>query len=154
VEKGIRVVRDQPLLEAKTIASGVFRTARPARLLAFEDAIEVRTAVNPLKKDVQRVRYDQVAQVSEKLGLIFADLVVETRGGDTLLVPGLTRQEARHVGAFIRERTLSSGPAGGGNESVPLDIPDQIRKLAELRDSGAITEEEFELKKAELLDRM
>jgi hypothetical protein len=153
VAEDVRIVRDQPLLEAKTLASGVFRTARPARLLAFEDAIEVRTAVNPLKKDVQRVRYDQVAQVSEKLGLIFADLVVETRGGDTLLVPGLTRQEARHVGAFIRERMLS-GPAGGANESVPLDIPDQIRKLAELRDSGAITNDEFELKKAELLDRM
>jgi len=34
------------------------------------------------------------------------------------------------------------------------DIPDQIKRLAELRDSGAITDEEFERKKAELLDRM
>jgi hypothetical protein len=144
---------EQPLLEARTAASGVFRTARPARLLAFEDTIEVRTATTPIKKDVQRVRYEQVAQVSEKVGLIFADLVVETRGGDTLLVPGLTRQEARHVGAFIRERMLS-GPARGATEPASLDIPDQIKKLAELRDAGAITEEEFERKKAELLDRM
>jgi hypothetical protein len=144
---------EQSLLEAKTVASGVFRTARPARLLAFEDTIEIRTATTPVKKDVQRVRYDQVAQVSERLGVIFADLVVGTRGGDTLLVPGLTRQEARHVGAFIRERMLS-GPARGATEPASLDIPDQIKKLAELRDAGAITEEEFERKKAELLDRM
>jgi hypothetical protein len=34
------------------------------------------------------------------------------------------------------------------------DIPDQIRKLAELRDMGAISNEEFEAKKRELLDRM
>lgn len=34
------------------------------------------------------------------------------------------------------------------------DIPEQIKKLAELRKAGAITEEEFEQKKAELLDRM
>ena len=34
------------------------------------------------------------------------------------------------------------------------DIPDQIRKLAELRDTGVISVEEFEAKKKDLLDRM
>ena len=34
------------------------------------------------------------------------------------------------------------------------DVPDQIRKLAELRDAGAISTEEFEAKKRDLLDRM
>lgn len=34
------------------------------------------------------------------------------------------------------------------------DIPDQIRELGKLRDSGLITAEEFENKKKELLDRM
>jgi Short C-terminal domain len=39
-------------------------------------------------------------------------------------------------------------------QSASTDIPEQIKKLAELRDSGALTEDEFERKKAELLDRM
>lgn len=34
------------------------------------------------------------------------------------------------------------------------DIPAQIRKLGELRDAGVLTEDEFERKKSELLDRM
>ena len=34
------------------------------------------------------------------------------------------------------------------------DIPDQIRKLAELREAGVITDEEFEEKKKDLLERM
>ena len=34
------------------------------------------------------------------------------------------------------------------------DIPDQIRKLAELRDTGVISVDEFETKKRDLLDRM
>ena len=34
------------------------------------------------------------------------------------------------------------------------DVPEQIRKLAELRDAGAITDEEFEEKKKDLLERM
>jgi uncharacterized membrane protein YeaQ/YmgE (transglycosylase-associated protein family) len=34
------------------------------------------------------------------------------------------------------------------------DVTEQIRKLAELRDEGALTNEEFESKKAELLSRL
>lgn len=41
-----------------------------------------------------------------------------------------------------------------GVPTVGLDIPDQIRKIADLKDSGIITNEEFENKKQELLGRM
>lgn len=34
------------------------------------------------------------------------------------------------------------------------DVTEQIRKLAELRDQGTLTDEEFEAKKAELLSRL
>jgi putative oligomerization/nucleic acid binding protein len=37
---------------------------------------------------------------------------------------------------------------------APLDIPTQIRKLAELRDAGILSEEEFQTKKRDLLDRL
>ncbi len=46
----------------------------------------------------------------------------------------------------------SQGVAGPG--SCFPEIPDQIRKLGELRDSGLLTAEEFETKKAELLKRV
>ncbi|MEK5272595.1 DUF4429 domain-containing protein [Aeribacillus sp. FSL K6-8394] len=36
-------------------------------------------------------------------------------------------------------------------QSAPVDVADQIKKLAELKDSGIITEEEFEAKKKQLL---
>ena len=39
-------------------------------------------------------------------------------------------------------------------DTATADIPDQIRKLAELRDSGILTEAEFEAKKSELLKRL
>ena len=42
----------------------------------------------------------------------------------------------------------SAGPAGSG------DIPAQLQKLAELKDAGILTEEEFAAKKQELLARM
>jgi Short C-terminal domain len=41
-----------------------------------------------------------------------------------------------------------------GEKRRSEDVPDQIRKLAELREAGAITDEEFEEKKKDLLERM
>ena len=46
-----------------------------------------------------------------------------------------------------------SPPAAEGGKAT-LSIPDQIKKLGELKDQGLLTEEEFASKKKELLDRM
>lgn len=59
-------------------------------------------------------------------------------------------EERRHA-AFGRE---PAAPAPAPEAPAGPDIADQIRKLAELRDSGAITEADYERKKSELLDRM
>jgi hypothetical protein len=51
------------------------------------------------------------------------------------------------------EQSISAhvGAVSGATEP---DIPEQIKKLDELRDQNLITDEEFEAKKAELLDRL
>ena len=41
-----------------------------------------------------------------------------------------------------------------GVSSAQIDITEQIRKLGELKDSGVLTEEEFQTKKKELLSKM
>lgn len=47
--------------------------------------------------------------------------------------------------------THRAGGAGGAGEP---DIPEQLEKLGELHDQKLITDEEFEAKKAQLLDRL
>jgi Short C-terminal domain len=49
-----------------------------------------------------------------------------------------------------------SGTADRGHEHSlgSPDIADQIKKLADLRDQGVLTEDEFQQKKAELLAKM
>ena len=42
----------------------------------------------------------------------------------------------------------------GSSNSTQDDIPSQIKKLSDLKDSGILTEEEFESKKQELLKKM
>jgi hypothetical protein len=57
--------------------------------------------------------------------------------------------------ATVRGRRKGGSPAPSGSPALSvaadaLSIPDQIRKLGELRDVGLFTDEEFEGKKAEL----
>jgi Short C-terminal domain len=54
-----------------------------------------------------------------------------------------------HVENYITARHATPARA-----SAQPDIADQIRKLAELRDAGILTSEEFEAKKADLLERL
>jgi uncharacterized membrane protein YdbT with pleckstrin-like domain len=63
------------------------------------------------------------------------------------------KQDSRDIAEAVRGAAPAvaapAAPAPSANE-----IADSIERLAQLRDSGAITTEEFEAKKAELLDRM
>jgi hypothetical protein len=61
---------------------------------------------------------------------------------------------------IIRERVavlqslISDAHAPHASVPVALDVSDQLRKLASLRDEGIITTADFDAKKAELLSRM
>jgi hypothetical protein len=64
---------------------------------------------------------------------------------------------ARRKGKDVTAEVLAAAGAAQASETAAtagLDIPDQIRKLGELRDSGLLSEEEFVAKKADLLERM
>jgi len=53
------------------------------------------------------------------------------------------------MNSVINERRKSGSPSASS-----VDIPDQIRKLGEIREKGILTEQEFQTKKAELLARL
>lgn len=55
--------------------------------------------------------------------------------------------------AGIRQ-LIAANQAGPTSVTAAPDIPDQLRKLAELRDAGIVTAAEFDAKKAELLSRL
>ena len=62
------------------------------------------------------------------------------------------RQTAGYGSDAIAQAVRDSLGQGGGGGAA--NIPQQIQQLAELRDQGHITPEEYERKKAQLLDRM
>lgn len=98
------------------------------------------------------------------------DLDIESAGKDgqshfqNVRHPDMVQQEiyrqmevsSRRVAGWQAEAMTgqSSAAAASVPAAAPPDVADQIAKLATLRDQGALTTEEFEAKKTELLDRM
>ncbi|MEM9200874.1 MAG: PH domain-containing protein [Actinomycetota bacterium] len=72
--------------------------------------------------------------------------------------PNIVQNEIyRQVEGLEDRRLQRLGEAASGGRSAepaPLSIPEQIEKLDQLRRQGVVTDEEFEAKKKELLDRM
>lgn len=93
------------------------------------------------------------------------DLGVESAGEggqqtfEAVRKPNLVQQEiyrameAAENRSFQRQAEATATAMSGARDEAP-DIPEQIEKLDALRRQGAITDEEFEAKKRELLDRM
>jgi uncharacterized membrane protein YdbT with pleckstrin-like domain len=61
---------------------------------------------------------------------------------------------ARRQATWSRDGTEPSDAPTAASPTNSGSIPDQLKQLAELRDSGVITAAEFETKKAQLLERM
>ena len=141
-------------MEVRSVSIG---TGTPARLKAFEDAVWVHQYNSPVNVRQQRVLYGQIAQVWTQRKMLFSTLVIETRGGDTLRVAALSHGAAKTAAEFIEQRLRyggSSSPLEEGQPRPASTLAQQLRDLAELRDAGLITPEEFETKKRDLLDRM
>ena len=99
----------EPLLEVKSKALG---TGVPASLKAYPEQVEVRTVRSPREVDVQTVRYDEISKVEIDRGMTFAELKVKKQGllsGKTLLVTGLSVEDAERAKAFIEERMAHAG---------------------------------------------
>ncbi len=81
-------------------------------------------------------------------------VVVKARGSEKIVAEGSLGPPPEGLTpppAYAPPVTL---PGTGPSKPSGEDIPSQIEKLAALRDSGILTEEEFQTKKAELLSRM
>lgn len=95
------------------------------------------------------------------------DLSIESAGKDgqshfqNVRHPDMVQQEvyrqmevnSRRQAGWHADAMAERSPVTSESPAAP-DVADQIAKLATLRDQGALTSEEFEAKKTELLDRM
>ncbi len=110
--------------------------------------------------------YDHIASVDVSKGLLFGDIEIVSAGmvekGSGGFFSGASKDsvvqfekehfdEVQKLAAQIR--TLAQQSRQPKAVESP-DIPEQIRKLASLRDSGVLTDEEFNEQKKKLLDKI
>jgi hypothetical protein len=101
--------------------------------------------------DVQDFAYGLLTgcNYSTGAGLQTIELVA---AGDRARVTQVLREEAKRIGPLIRSQMALSQNTSG---PPPLGDPaEQLRKLAELREAGLVSEEEFQAKRTEILGRL
>jgi hypothetical protein len=93
--------------------------------------------------------YDRIAQINIIRGLLSADIEIVNKGGtDNLIIRAVRKSEAEDAKKLI-EQGVQSMLAVAGRQNV--SISDELRKLAELRKQGLLTEAEFQNQRQKLL---
>lgn len=100
------------------------------------------------KKLIQQITIpiDRIASIDTKIPL-YAGVVIETTGGKKYKIPVQPFAKSKLEEAIYQAQ--SSNAQGTETKSSNLD---DLEKLAELKDKGIVTQEEFDIKKKELLD--
>ncbi|MDA7763640.1 PH domain-containing protein [Pelagibacterales bacterium] len=96
----------------------------------------------PLKK---------ISSIDLDKGLVFSSINIHTSNDNILFRTGLKIDMLKNL-----QETIESQKGKDTNtENNPTDDPiEKIKKLAELRDSGIISEDEFNIKKNELMEKV
>jgi hypothetical protein len=120
-------------------------------LVITEDAVQGEV-IKGGKRIKMHLPYDRIAQVNLVRGVFSATLELVNKGGtDNLTVEGLNKGEAEEAKNLIEAKIRSELRAQSVAGRAPQTVADELRKLAELRDQGIITEVEFQAQKAKLL---
>jgi len=143
--------KSQPLyaLEASRIKGG--RMFSPNVIRVWPDRIEEHENHAIRKSGTQAIHFRQVAQVAIEKGLIFTNISVESSGGHIIRLMGVPKDDGERVKSMIDEAVKFAHRSQSTVVAPALDVADQLTKLAALRDSGVLTEDEFLSQKQKLL---
>jgi len=120
--------------------------------------IKMKPKTFGLRADIGDYLYKDMANVKLNKGMLRSGIRIQMRFmSEDVRIENIPKDGANKVFKAIQDGI--AGMIGGGSthpsdENAPkpqLDIADQIKKLAELKDAGILTEEEFQAKKKQLL---
>jgi hypothetical protein len=130
-------------------------------LLVATDRRALFVAEGVIHHSFEDFPYDRITTVTSSRGPLFGKIVIHTAGA-ARVVEQVAKGEAEAVAAVIRERVEAvtrerhypaAAPLTTPTASAPLSLAAELRELAELRDQGILTTEEFDVQKARLLHR-
>lgn len=138
------------VFEAKSHEEG-----RNSTVQVFEDRIErhrdrARTSLSRARQDAEVIPLRSVASVqAKKDGLVYTKVTVYASGNTIEF--RLRHDEAQRMKDEITKLLLAGGSPAPA-EVVAPSVADRVRELAQLRDEGLLSEDEFSAQKAKLLN--
>lgn len=104
----------------------------------------------------QSIRYENISSVGlGPDGFTGSKLRVETSSKVYGIGVGqIAKDAAEDMCKFIRSKMSQANQSDSANRSVSEDPLDKLERLRDLKEDGVVSEEEFEEKKSELLDRI
>ena len=97
-----------------------------------------------------------ISSVQTESGMVTGELRITVSGASSS-ISGIVKSDLQPLADALRQGMSAQQAAPAQPQAsapAPPDVTDQIRKLAELHAAGVLTDEEFNAKKAELLDRL
>jgi hypothetical protein len=126
-----------------------------AKVAIYEDRIEwgrQRVTLVGRRLDTNMIPVRQIQGVTtHRAGMLYTVVKVAT-GADTIEFR-VTKAQAGEIKATITRLMLggSTPPSSTGTVPAPASVADELAKLVQLREAGALTDEEFAAQKAKLL---
>ncbi|WP_225316438.1 MULTISPECIES: SHOCT domain-containing protein [Haloferax] len=108
----------------------------------------------PDRLDTRTTPYETIRAVTIQTVGQNIRLQVETAGVSYVAYPSATSVEECKAAVEFAEKQVEESAASGDRVGKSGEVLDALERLAALRDRGALTDEEFESKKADLLDRL
>ena len=103
--------------------------------------------------DLETFPFRNISSVEQSKGLMGHKITIHASGNNANM-KWIQQGDVPQFIQFINQNIGQSAQAIPQVVNVETDIPSQIKKLAELKDQGILTEDEFTSKKSELLAKM
>jgi len=119
-----------------------------------------------LKKDYNTQEYQDISNIRLKKGIFSTQIILKARFlSQPLRLPSIDKKDAAQIGVYIQKGMRGELPNQIITEKKsearyeprmkePEDPLEQLEKLGKLRDAGILTEDEFQRKKEEILQKI
>jgi hypothetical protein len=102
--------------------------------------------------------YDKISSIQTATHVVSGEIRIFASGNKAVIKDVMPKERVPEVADYIRRRTQShqvpSATAAASSDVTRPDPLEQLKKLGELRDAGVLTADEFEAKKAKLLEML
>jgi len=102
---------------------------------------------------VEDFPYDKITSIQYETGLILGKIIIMA-SGNRAEIDNVNKVRVKPFSDFTRTQISNHGKSNSTQNvtiNQPIDLADQLSKLASLRDKGILTDEEFQIQKSRLL---